>query len=167
MSFKGTFSRYASGRLCGLVFIRFSLKCTNLMFGETIDLAIFPSDGSQPWYFRNLKFKAGQTYAFDYDSVEWNWSQGDYAAILGPGDKIVQKWILQLKEYGPGECPECHGTHKCRYCHGTGFVNLPGTQDLWEQEYCPHCGGTGICQTCDIPRRKPRFGGPPTGLHPF
>lgn len=167
MSFKGTFSRYASNRLYGHIFIRFSLKCTNLFLGETIDLGIFPSDGSQPWYYRGLKFKAGQTYAFDYDTVDWNWCQGDYAAILGSGNKVLQRWALQMKEYGPGECPECHGTHKCRNCRGTGFYNPPGTRHIEEQKRCPKCGGTGICQTCDIPRRRPRFGGPPIGLHPF
>ena len=167
MSFKGTFSRYTSNRISGHIFISFSLKCTNLMFGETIDIGIFPSDGSQPWYYRNLKFKAGQTYVFNYDSIDWNWCRGDYIAILEAGNKVTQKWVLQLKEYGPGECPECHGIHKCRHCRGTGFVNPPGTRHLWEQVSCPNCGGTGICQTCDIPRRKPRFGGPPTGLHPF
>lgn len=167
MSFKGTFSRFASTRLHGSILISFSLKCTNLMFGETVDVGIFPSDGSQPWYYRGLKFKSGQTYIFNYDSIDWNWCQGDYAAILGAGNKIVQKWTLQLKEYAPGECPECHGTHKCHDCHGTGFVNPSGTRHLWEQVQCPKCGGTGICQTCDIPRRAFRFGGPPTGLHPF
>lgn len=167
MSFKGTFSRYTSNRIRGHIFISFSLKCTNLMFGETVDVGIFPSDGSQPWYYRRLKFKAGQTYIFNYDSIDWNWCQGDYVAILGADNKVVKKWVLQLKEYGPGECPECHGTHKCKYCRGTGFMNPPGTRHLWEQVSCPKCGGTGICQTCDIPRRKLRFGGPPTGLHPF
>ena len=167
MSFKGTFSRYTSKRLHGCVLISFSLKCTNLMFGETIDVGIFPSDGSQPWYYRSLKFKAGQTYVFNFDSIDWNWYQGDYVAILGAGNKIIQKWVLQLKEYGPGECPDCHGTHKCRHCRGTGFVNPAGTRDLWEQVISPKCGGTGICQTCDVPKRSPRFGGPPTGLHPF
>ena len=78
MSFKGSFSRYTSNRISGHIFISFSLKCTNLMFGETIDIGIFPSDGSQPWYYRNLKFKAGQTYVFNYDSIDWNWCQGDY-----------------------------------------------------------------------------------------
>lgn len=54
MSFKGTFSRYTSNRLHGCVLIGFSLKCTNLFMGETIDVGLFPSDGSQPWYYRSL-----------------------------------------------------------------------------------------------------------------
>lgn len=167
MSFKGTFSRIPSQRFAGTIVVSFSLKCTNLMLGETVDIGLFPSDGSQPWYYRDLKFKAGQTYIFNLDTVDWNWYQGDYAAILGKNDKIVEKWALQLTEYGHGECPECHGTHKCRSCQGTGFINPSGTKYLWEQITCPKCGGTGICHTCNIPRRRPRFGGSPTGLNPF
>lgn len=167
MGFKGKFSRVQSQRLAGTIIVSFSLKCTNLLMGETVDLGIFPSDGSQPWYYRGLKFKAGQTYVINFDTENWNWCQGDYVAILGKNDKITDKWQLKLKEYAPGECPECHGTHKCKKCRGTGFVNPPGTRNLWEQVSCPDCGGTGICHTCDIPRRQPRFGGPPTGLHPF
>ena len=97
MSFKGTFLRYASNRLHGSILISFSLKCTNILFGETVDVGIFPSDGSQPWYYRSLKFKSGQTYVFNFDSIDWNWCQGDYAAILGADNKIIQKWTLQLK----------------------------------------------------------------------
>lgn len=165
MSFKGQFTRIQSKRLAGCITISFSLKCTNLMFGETVDVALFPSDGSQPWYYRGLKFKAGQTYVFNFDTVDWEWYQGDCAAILGNNDRIVQKWVLQLKEYRPGECPECHGTHKCKKCHGQGFVYPPGK--VYEYKTCPDCGGTGTCQTCHVPRRKQRFGGTPTGLHPF
>lgn len=162
MSFKGTFKRIPCNRLAKSLRLSFELKCTNLLFGETVDVGLFPSDGSQPWYFRNLEFKAGQTLVFNYDTVDWDWYQGDYAAILGKNDKIIDKWELRLKEYGPGECPDCHGTHKCRVCHGQGFV-YPGGK-VYKFQKCNTCGGTGICKTCDVPRRKPKFGGPPTGL---
>lgn len=162
MSFKGTFKRIPSGRLANIIILSFELKCTNMIFGETVDVGLFPSDGSQPWYFRNLKFKAGQTLVFNFDTVDWSWYQGDYAAILGKNDKILQKWSLNLKEYGPGECPECHGTHRCKTCNGQGFVYPRGRIEQFRT--CPTCGGTGVCKTCDVPRRKPKFGGPPTGL---
>lgn len=165
MSFKGTFKRVSSNRLANIIVLSFELKCTNMMFGETVDVGLFPSDGSQPWYYRGLKFKAGQTYVFNYDTVDWNWCQGDYAAILGKNDKVIDKWQLHLREYSPGECPECHGTHKCRTCNGSGMVYPP--HKIWEAKSCPECGGTGICKTCDIPRRKPKLGGAPTGLKPF
>ena len=165
MSFKGTFTRVPSKRLAGCMTISFSLKCTNWLQSETIDVGLFPADGSQPWYFRDLHFKAGQTYEFNYDSIDWFWCQGDYAAILGKDDRIIEKWALQLKEYGPGECPECHGTTKCRNCHGQGYIYPPGK--VYEYKTCTKCGGTGICQTCRIPRRKSPSGGGPSGLKPF
>lgn len=165
MSFKGTFKRVPSNRLANIMILSFELKCTNMMFGETVDVGLFPSDGSQPWYYRDLKFKAGQTYVFNLDTVNWEWFQGDYAAILGKDNKIIDKWELHLKEYGPGECPDCHGTLKCRACNGQGNVYPKGR--VWKYQPCKTCGGTGICRTCHIPRRKPRFGGPPTGLRGF
>lgn len=164
-NFKGTFSRIESRRLAGTIIISFSLKCTNLMFGETVDVAIFPSNGGQPWYFRDLKFKAGETYVFNFDTVDWNWCQGDWAAIVGKNDRIIERWPLQLKEYKPGECPSCHGTHKCRACNGQGFI-YPRCE-TWNYQRCPQCGGTGICQTCYVPRRSGGSGGGPSGLKPF
>lgn len=162
MSFKGTFKRIPSKRLANVIVLSFELKCTNMIFGETVDVGLFPADGSQPWYYRNLQFKAGQTYVFNFDTVDWEWYQGDYAAILGKNDKIIDKWELRLKEYGPGECPDCHGTLKCKACHGQGFVYPRGR--IEEFKTCMACGGTGICKTCHVPRRKPKFGGPPTGF---
>lgn len=162
MSFKGTFKRVPSSRLANIIILSFELKCTNMMFGETVDVGLFPSDGSQPWYFRNIKFKVGQSYIFNYDTVDWTWYQGDYAAILGKNDNVIYKWQLQLREYAPGECPECHGTHKCKACNGQGFVYPPSM--VWEYKTCKTCGGTGICRTCHVPKRTPRFGGGPTGL---
>lgn len=165
MGFKGNFSKYQSKRLAGTVLWSFTLKCTNLMFGETIDIGLYPSDGSQPWYQRDIKFKAGQQIIVNHDTFDWIWYQGDYLAIIDKNNRIIEKWVFQMKEYGPGECPECHGTHKCKKCHGEGFIYPPGR--TWEFKTCPQCGGTGICQTCDIPRRGFNLGGAPTGLHPF
>ena len=165
MGFKGNFSKYQSKRLAGTVLWSFTLKCTNLMFGESIDIGLFPSDGSQPWYQRDIKFKAGQQIIVNHDTFDWIWYQGDYLAIIDKNNRIIEKWVFQMKEYGPGECPECHGTHKCKKCHGEGFIYPPGR--TWEFKTCPQCGGTGICQTCDIPRRGFKLGGAPTGLHPF
>ena len=135
------------------------------MFGDTVDIALCDCYGQNPWYYRDLKFKSGQSYTFDYDTVGWQWCQGDYIAIVDKNNKILQKWHLQIPEYRPGECPECHGTHKCRACNGEGYVYPRGK--MWQFKRCERCGGTGICQTCDIPRRKQKFGGGPTGLKPF
>ena len=77
-------------------------------------------------------------------------------------DKIVKKWQLNLKEYGPGECPDCHGTKQCRKCHGQGFLFPLGHPELFKT--CQACGGTGTCQRCDIPVRQLPSGGGPTGI---
>ena len=162
MSLKGTFKRQPCQRLGGIIVYSFTLKCTNWLGDENVDIAIVPSDGGQPWFFRNQKLKAGKSYDFNYDTVGWEWYQHDALVILGKGDKVEKKWVLNIPEYAPGECPECHGTHKCHTCGGQGFVYPAGR--VWEFKQCTVCGGTGTCQTCHVPRRKPRFGGAPFGL---
>ena len=162
MSFKGSFELTTSNRMHGFRLWSFVLKCTNLFQSETVDCMISDEFGRQPFFFRQQTFKAGRSYRFDYDTVDWTWHQHDFFAILGNGDKIVQKWQLNLKEYAQGECPDCHGTHKCRKCNGEGFVYPHG--HVWEFQTCDACGGTGTCQRCDIPYRPGRFGGPPTGI---
>ena len=57
---------------------------------------------------------------------------------------------MHLPQYAPGECPECHGTHRCGTCHGKGYVHNFNTHTI---DTCPACGGTGECQTCYIPVR--------------
>lgn len=165
MGWKGKFERIPSERLCGTMLYSFTLKNDNLMFSEKVDIAIFDKYGQQPFYFRNQEVKAGKHLRFDFDTVGWTWCQGDKLAILGKNDEIKMQWVLNLKEYGPGECPECHGTHKCRTCNGQGFVYPRGRVE--EYKTCTHCGGTGICPTCNIPYRTPKMGGGPTGLHQF
>lgn len=165
MGFKGKFEMTSSSRLAGTRVWSFVLKCTNLFMSETVDCMICDEHHQHPFYFRQQTFKAGKSYRFDFDSVDWDWSQGDFFAILGSGDKIVKTWEFRRKIYGPGECPDCHGTHRCKKCHGEGFVYPHG--EIWNFKTCPACGGTGECQTCDVPVREPRGGGGPTGLHPF
>ena len=165
MSFKVTFTKKSSQRLAGIITVSCTITCTNWMFGDTVDIALFDCYGLNPWYYRNLKFKSGQSYTFDYDTVGWQWCQGDFIAIVNKNNKILQKWHLQIPEYRQGECPECHGSHKCRSCNGQGYVYPHGK--IWEYRRCEKCGGTGICQTCNIPRRAVKYGGGPTGLKPF
>lgn len=162
MGFKGKFELTTSTRISGVRFHSFVLKCTNLLLSETVDCMISDEHNRQPFFFRGQTFKAGRSYRFDFDTVDWQWCQHDYFAILDNNDKIVKKWQLNLKEYKPGECPECHGTLKCKKCNGQGVVYPHGR--MWEYKTCDACGGTGTCHTCDIPRRPGRFGGPPTGI---
>ncbi len=162
MGFKGKFELVTSNRLNGFRLYSFVLKCTNLFQSETVDCMISDENGQQPFFFREQKFEAGRSYRFDYDTVDWSWYQHDFFAILDKNDRIVQKWQLNLKEYKPGECPECHGTKKCRACNGQAI--LLSLDSILNMKNCEYCGGTGTCQTCDIPRRPNRFGGPPTGI---
>lgn len=165
MSWKGKFERIPSTRLGGTMMISFTLRNDNLLFSEKVDIAIYDSFGQQPFYSRNRKLEAGKSLRFDFDTVGWTWCQGDKLAILDKKGRIDQCWELNMKEYGPGECPECHGTHKCGNCNGLGYV-YP-RRKIEEYKTCPHCGGSGVCPTCDVPYRTPKAGGGPTGLHQF
>lgn len=150
MSLKGSFSLYSPQRLRGHIKLwQFVLKNTNMMFSETVDIMLMDCYGQKPFYFRNVKLKAGQSVAFNLDTVDWEWYQDDFAAIIDSNNRIHKKWQFHIKEYNLGECPECHGTHKCRKCSGKGFVNLP----RHTIEQCDVCHGTGICQTCYVPQR--------------
>lgn len=167
MSFKGSFSKIQSQRIGHIIIYSFRLECTNWLRSETIDVALFDCYHQQPFIFRDLHFGHGQYMDFNQDTVDWSWCQGDCAAIIDKQNRILQQWTLQLKEYAPGECPECHGTHKCKACQGQGYF-MPtfhgGLSDGIGR--CSNCGGTGICRTCHVPYRKIRSGGAPFGLTP-
>lgn len=152
MSFKGEFYWTHSMRQGGRKAISFTLKCTNLFQSETFDAAIIAGTGQvQPMIFRQQTIKAKESLRFDFDTVNWNWCQGDIFAILDKKGQMDQKWVLNLKTYAPGECPECHGTHKCRQCNGTGIITDRHTHTI---SSCTVCNGTGICQICFIPMRN-------------
>ena len=165
MSLKGSFSLCNSQRLHGDRQWQFVLTNTNLLFSETFDVMLGGAMGQQPFIFRNITLKPRQSVAFNYDTVDWYWYQDDFAAVIDSNNRILKKWSLHIREYAPGECPECHGTHKCRHCRGNGLIYPP--DKIWEARTCTACGGTGICHTCFIPRRNPQRGMGPTGLTPF
>lgn len=135
------------------------------MFSETFDVMLCDCYQQKPFYFRNIKLKAGQSVAFNFDTVDWTWCQDDFAAIIDSNNKILKKWQFHITEYKPGECPDCHGTLKCRYCHGQGtFIESKNTFNVIS---CKHCGGTGKCYTCHVIHRKPIIPLGPTGPIPF
>ena len=149
MSLKGSFEKRSSVRVKGVIIYSFTLVNDSWFGSETFDCMVCDGAGQQPWYFRDQKLKAGEAMRFDVDTINWQWCQGDFFAILGRGDKVKQSWQLKLKEYRPGECPECHGSHKCGHCQGQGF-SFDFSNGV---SMCPYCGGTGVCMTCEIPRR--------------
>lgn len=152
MSLKGEFNWIRSMRQGGRKAISFTLTCTNLFQSETIDAAIVDGTGQlQPMIFRQQTLKAKESLRFDFDTVDWDWCQGDTFAILDKKGQMGQKWVLNLKTYAPGECPDCHGTHKCRQCNGTGMIFNRPTHTY---NQCEACNGIGICQTCFVPMRN-------------
>lgn len=158
-TFKGEFGRVALQKCMGVIGYSFTLKNTDWFGKERVSVVLCDAYGQQPWYFRDLEIKAGQAMVFNRDTVGWDWAQGDFCGILDKNDAVRQRWELRLKVYAPGECPECHGTHKCRHCHGQGY---PFDSKNFTVQPCPHCGGTGECQTCYVPQRQPGYA-PPTG----
>lgn len=151
MGLTGSFSWIQSVRRSGRKAVSFTLKCTNFLQAETFDAVIMAQDENvQPMMFRQLRLNAGKSYRFDFDTVGWDWCQGDIFAILNKKGEIDQKWPLEIQSYAPGECPDCHGTHVCMKCRGQG--------SYWDNGQtlvtCRTCGGTGVCQTCYVPTRS-------------
>lgn len=138
------------------------IKCTNLLFGETIDYALFPSNGSYPWIFKNEHFKAGESRIVGTRKDNWHWHQGDYVEIRDAQGKVLQRLDFIRTEYALGECPECHGTGKCGKCHG----NCLHIDSKLNRHWCDRCN-SGKCPTCDIEYRSLNFGSGPSGLRQF
>lgn len=154
MSFKGQFNWIQSMRQGGRKAISFTLTCTNLFKSETFDAAIVDGTGQlQPMLFLQLSLGSKKSFRFDIDTVGWDWCQGDTFAILDKNGQIGKgnKWTLNIHVPAPGECHDCHGTHKCKQCNGTGIVTNNYSHEI---SSCEVCHGTGICQTCFVPFRN-------------
>lgn len=154
MGFKGTFTWIKSLRQGGRKAISFTLKNTNLLQTATFDAAIVDGSNIVPTrYFRGQKLRAGKSIIFDIENSAWDWAQGDFFCILdskGRQDSSLT-WELKIPEPAPGECRECHGSHRCGSCGGNGKI-LNRYNHTYEP--CSLCRGTGICQTCFIPTRQ-------------
>ncbi len=95
--------------------------------------------------------RSGKTYNFNISTIDWDWCQGDVFILFDQQGRELGRWELFLKEYAPGECPECHGTKKCGACHGHPLKSNP---DIYANNLfikCSRCHGNGVCQTCHIP----------------
>ena len=105
MGLKGDFSWIQCMRQGGRKAISFTLTCNNMLQSETFDAAII--DGSaqlQPMMFRQLNLPAKKSLRFDFDTVGWDWCQGDTFAILDKKGQVDKKWQLNLKVPAPGDC---------------------------------------------------------------
>lgn len=164
MGLEGKFKKITCQRIGGKIW-SFELSNSNWFRKKTFSIGIYDTYRQNPWFWRGITLTSGKTVAFNYDTVDWFFCQGDIVAILDGKDNIIKSWRLQIPEYSQGSCPECHGTHKCRRCNGQGFIWPKGRVE--EYSKCPDCEGTGVCQTCYIPRRSNHYEGMPTGLQPF
>lgn len=154
MSFKGQYNWISSFRQGGRKAISFTLTCTNMFQSETFDAVIIDGNSQkEPMFFRGVSLKAKKSLRFDYDTVGWDWQQGDYFAILDKHNNISKSWPIDLKIPAPGECQDCHGTHRCRFCNGTGMIRNKNTHDI---SSCENCKGTGVCQSCFFPSSSSR-----------
>lgn len=165
MGLKATFCKKNSVRFAGVPIAAFQIENTNWLRTETIDLAISDCYGQNTQYYRKIVLKSGYVYELSYDTGDWEVCQGDIVSLLDKDNRVVRQWQVNFPVYGPGECPECHGSHQCRHCRGEGFVYPQGRIENFQS--CPACGGTGVCQTCYVPMRGHRLGGAPIGATPF
>ena len=149
MSLKGKYIWFNSIRLGGKKAISFELTNSAWFGQEVFNAALVSGDGmTSPMHYPQQELKHGETLSFNYDTVGWNWKQGDSFVLLDKKGKIKQSWPLNLSTYAVGECPECHGTHRCKTCQGKGVITDYHTHMVTT---CHVCYGTGICQTCYIP----------------
>lgn len=149
MSLKGKYIWFNSLRLGGKKAISFELTNSAWFGQEVFNAALVSGDGmTPPMHYLQQVLKHGETLRFNYDTVDWNWKQGDSFVILDKNGKIIQSWPLNLSTYAVGECPECHGTHRCKTCQGRGVITDYHTHMV---SSCQVCHGTGVCQTCYIP----------------
>lgn len=149
MRLEGEFQWYQSMRKGGRKSVSFLLTCHRWFRGEKFIYTIYDGNGQIPPRQSYQELPAQDSIRFDYDTIGWDWCNGDTFAVLDSKGKVKEHWTLNLRTYAPGECPDCHGTHLCPTCRGKGQV----TDSMHMIYTCPTCGGTGQCQRCYIPTR--------------
>ena len=143
--------RYGSLRKGGQLSYALKITCTRWWKTEKVAYTIVDGSGQLPPQQGYIELKAGQSRVIDYDHTpgEWDWCEGDFIIIYDTKGREYDRKVFSLTTYGPGECPECHGSHQCAACHGTGRI----TDKMHMVSTCPRCYGTGVCQTCYVPTR--------------
>lgn len=170
MDFKGSFSKYKRNLLNrdGKIIAErnafsFQLRDVRSFFSRKMEVIAHMSDffNTRQQQYQYVT-ERGNTYTFNPDTVGWEWAQGDKMLLTDMQGNRLGAWIFYLYEYGPGECPECHGTsdetRKCKACRGQGYYR--GGYLNTEIYKCNVCHGTSICQTCYVPVRNDKFGQP-------
>ena len=165
MGFKGKFIKYihksGANKPGAMVssYPTWSFSLTNTSWFGSTKVKAYITDYYQR-HSREYPFeaKSGKTYNFNIGTIDWDWCQGDVFILFDEHGKEIDHWDFFLKEYAPGECPECHGTKKCGSCHGDPIkLNKDLYASDWYHE-CKRCSGTGVCQTCYIPYHRDALG---------
>lgn len=142
--------RYGSLRKGGQLSFALKITCKRWWKTEKVAYTLVDGSGQLPPKQGYIELEAGQSTIIDYDHDDgWDWCDGDYIIIFDKKGREYDRQVFHMKTYGPGECPECHGTHHCATCHGTGRL----TDKMHMVSTCPRCLGTGVCQTCYVPTR--------------
>lgn len=142
--------RYGSLKKGGQLSFALKITCTRWWKTEKVAYTLVDGSGQLPPRQGYIELEAGQSVIIDYDHDGWDWCNGDYIIIYDNKGREYDRQIFRMKTYGPGECPECHGSHHCATCHGTGRI----TDKMHMVSTCPRCLGTGVCQTCYVPTRN-------------
>lgn len=150
MDLEYTWMRYGSLKKGGQLSYALKITCTRWWKTEKVAYTLVDGSGQLPPRQGYIELEAGQSWIIDYDHDEWDWCDGDYIIIYDNKGREYDRQIFRMTTYGPGECPECHGSHHCATCHGTGRI----TDKMHMVSTCPRCLGTGVCQTCYVPTRK-------------
>lgn len=163
MSFKGEFVQYRRSLVRpGNKVMRdfctdwcFVLTNTSLLGSKRVTVYMSDYYGGQQKQC-TIDTRARESYRLNADTVGWSWHQGDRAVAVDSDGSEVGSWMLYVREYANGECPECHGSHKCSACGGQGV--FLGGQFGVEIITCQKCCGTGMCTTCEVPYRTDALG---------
>ena len=165
MAIKGFFRQQTAVMPSGIQrkIVTLMLTNSNWLGHEQFDV-VFSDMGHVNTATFDIELKAGQSIELDVRNTGWDWCMGDYAAIVDKKGREQQRWDFKPRIYGPGECPECHGTRRCAACQGRG--QWPDRTN--RLVICHNCMGSGQCQTCYVPVRgaNDSFPGPTASVTP-
>ena len=88
MGFRGNFRQVSCQRLGGKMW-SFELTNTYWIRKSTYNIAIYDANRQQPWFWRGQVLDSGKTVAFNYDTVDWLFCQGDTVVLLDDNDPVL------------------------------------------------------------------------------
>ncbi len=149
MDLEYTWQQFKSDFKGGQLSYSLLITCKRWFKTEKVAFRLVDGSGQIPPKDDYIELAAGMSFRIDYDNYGWDWCDGDYIIIFDTRGREYERKVFRMRTYGPGECPECHGSHQCAACHGTGRI----TDEMHMVSTCQRCLGTGLCQTCYVPTR--------------